>query len=86
MQVDKVMQEKFPALVELARANAHRRKLISGGNAYDRGIYDEDTREMVGRVNNAGEAGIVIELHSELRQRELERRDARRRPWWWCTL
>ena len=70
MQVDKVMQEKFPALVELARANAHRRKLISGSNGYDRGIYDYDTREMVGRVRNGAEAGIVIELHSELRQRE----------------
>ena len=86
MQVDEVMQEKFPGRVALAQANAHRRKLISGGNAHDRGIYDADTREMVGRVNSAGEAGIVIELHSELRQRERERRDKRRRPWWWCTL
>ena len=68
--MDEVMQEKFPGLVALAQANAHRRKLISGGNAYDRGIYDEDTREMVGRVNSAGEAGIVIELHAELREGE----------------
>ena len=72
MQVDKVMQEKFPVLVELARANAHRRKLIRASNAHDHGLYDYDTREMVGRVNNAGEAGIVIELHGEFRQRELE--------------
>ena len=66
------MHEVFPRLVELARANAHRRKLMSGSNAHDHGLYDYDTREMVGRVNNGAEAGIVIELHGELRQRELE--------------
>ena len=72
MQVDKVMQEKFPVLVELARANAHRRKLIRASNAHDHGLYDYDTHTMVGRVNNGAEAGIVIELHGEFRQRELE--------------
>ena len=73
MEADlKTYEEVFPGLVELARANTHRRKLMSGSNAYDTGIYDYDTREHLGRVNNGAEAGIVIELHGEIRQRDLE--------------